>query len=95
MFQSERFSTSAADTERKIRQLLDAGKTEEAETIYAEFKKQLDVPKGTLLLVEATLNYHKGNFPEARNQAMDALKEKGEAVNYFKFAKQNFLKNER
>lgn len=92
VFQSDRMAQSSQDMERKIRQLLDTKKTKEAEKLYEEFVKQPGIPNGIRLLVDATIKFHSGKYPEARDAALEALKEKGEAVVILNLLSKIFLK---
>lgn len=92
VFQVERFSSSALEMERKIRQMYASGQLDQAQAQYQEFKKLSGVPKGLNLLVEATVKYHSGAYAEARDLASDALKEKGEAVVILNLLSKIFLK---
>lgn len=76
----ERLPTEHQVMERKIRQLIQAGKEEEAGALLARFLGDPSVPLGRKRLVEAEQALNKGNYTLARDAGIQSLKHSGDSL---------------
>jgi tetratricopeptide (TPR) repeat protein len=76
----ERLPTEHQVMERKIRQLIQAGKEEDASAILGRFLGDPTVPLGRKRLVEAEQALSKGNYTLARDAGIQSLKHSGDSL---------------
>ena len=78
--QQERLPTEQQVLERKIRQLLHAGKKDEAESLKIQLLADPHTNLGRKRLVEAEFAFAAGDYPLARDAAAQALKLSGDGI---------------
>jgi CheY-like chemotaxis protein/Tfp pilus assembly protein PilF len=76
----ERLPTEHQVLERKLRQLIQAGKDEDAAPLLARFLGDPSVPLGRKRLVEAEQAFAKGNYSLARYAGIQSLKYAGDSL---------------
>ncbi|MFK7823273.1 MAG: response regulator [Oligoflexales bacterium] len=74
LVQQERLPANASVLERKIRQFLKSGKIKEAMAIKDQFVNNSEIPEVHKKSINAEFCYHNGNYVEARNLAIEAIK---------------------
>lgn len=78
--QQERLPTEQQTLERKIRQLLKAGKKDEAEPLRVQLLADPQVPMSRKRLIEAEYAYANADYVLARDAALESLKLAGDGI---------------
>ena len=85
LVQQERLPANASVLERKIRQFLKSGKITEAVAIKDQFVNNSEIPEIHKKRINAEFCYHNGDYVEARNLAIEAIKSEPNSIYLLNF----------
>ena len=85
LIQQERLPANASILERKIRQFLKSGKITEAVAIKDQFINNAEIPEVYKKRINAEFCFHNGDYVEARNLAIEAIKSEPNSIYLLNF----------